>query len=312
MYLIAILLCVVVLYFLLRSRAPKKLEGQRVLITGAGSGIGNRLAHYFAKEGTRLVLWDLRDNLLESTKKELAEAFPKIEVSTYVCDVSNRHMVASVAAEVKKNDGKVDILVNNAGIVFGKTLLELTDEQVQRTMDVNAMAHFWTLKAFLPDMMKENNGHIVTIASCMALAGACGLSDYCASKFAAFGLHESVRLEIRAAKKFGVDTLIVCPFAIKTGMFEGLGVFQEWILPLLETDYVVQQIVNSVKNRTTMLVMPKAVQWIAYLARLMRPEWSDAFTEKLGATSAMNSFKGRGAEWSLKKLDDAKTPPQQQ
>ena len=78
-----------------------------------------------------------------------------------------------------------------------------------------------TVKAFLPDMLERNRGHIVTIASGAGMFGLNGLVDYCASKFAAVGFHESLDLELWKGKKTGLHTTVVCPFFINTGMFEG-------------------------------------------------------------------------------------------
>lgn len=78
-----------------------------------------------------------------------------------------------------------------------------------------------TLKAFLPSMLANNHGHIATIASSAGLGGVNSLLDYCASKFAAVGLHESLSMEIGALEKHGVKTTLVCPYLIHTGMFEG-------------------------------------------------------------------------------------------
>lgn len=77
-----------------------------------------------------------------------------------------------------------------------------------------------TVKAFLPDMMKRNSGHIVSIASSAGLFGVAGLADYCASKFAAVGFMESIRAELAAMGLTGIHTTVVCPYFINTGMFD--------------------------------------------------------------------------------------------
>ena len=77
------------------------------------------------------------------------------------------------------------------------------------------------VKAFLPSMLEKNHGHIVTIASMAGIFGSAGLADYCASKFAAVGFEESLRNELINLNKTGIKTTIVCPYFIKTGMFEG-------------------------------------------------------------------------------------------
>ena len=77
------------------------------------------------------------------------------------------------------------------------------------------------MKAFLPDMINRNHGHIVNIASSAGLFGVTGLVDYCTSKFAAVGFDESLRFELEHLGKDGIHTTVVCPYFINTGMFEG-------------------------------------------------------------------------------------------
>lgn len=91
-------------------------------------------------------------------------------------------------------------MINNAGIVSGKKVLEVDDKSIERTMMVNTASHGYTVKQFLPKMLEKNKGHIVTIASCAGIVGVCGLTDYCASKFGAFGFDEALRMELRKLK----------------------------------------------------------------------------------------------------------------
>ena len=107
------------------------------------------------------------------------------------------------------------------GIVSGKPFLELEPSYIKRTMNVNALSHFWVNQCFLPKLLEENDGVIVTIASLMGMTGAVALSDYCASKFALIGMHESLRKEIRKGRH-NVHMLLICPYAIATGMFGGI------------------------------------------------------------------------------------------
>ncbi len=93
--------------------------------------------------------------------------------------------------------GPVTILINNAGIVSGKKILDNKEQTIQKTFQVNAISHTITVKEFLPDMLKKNKGHIVSIASMAGIVGVPGLADYCGSKFAVFGVDESLRLELK-------------------------------------------------------------------------------------------------------------------
>ncbi|KAB0795546.1 hypothetical protein PPYR_12385 [Photinus pyralis] len=80
---------------------------------------------------------------------------------SYTCNVTNREEVMKTAGKVQNDIGSVTILVNNAGIMPCHPFLEHSAEEIERVMNLNIMAHFWTLQAFLPDMIKHNHGHIV-------------------------------------------------------------------------------------------------------------------------------------------------------
>lgn len=105
--------------------------------------------------------------------------------SAYKVDVTNRQIVYEMANRVKSEIGEVSILVNNAGIVSGKKIFdpENNDAYMEKTVQVNTISHFWTVKAFMPSMIAKNHGHLITIASSAGLVGVNGLADYCASKF---------------------------------------------------------------------------------------------------------------------------------
>ncbi|GFT55549.1 hypothetical protein TNCV_3320631 [Trichonephila clavipes] len=119
----------------------KDIKGQTVLITGGGSGIGRLLAVRFAKHGARIVVWDLNMSGAQDTVKMVKDQGG--EAFAFRCDVSQPQAVYDTAEKVKQEVGRVDILVNNAGIVTGKKIMECSDEKMKKTMEVNAMAHFW-------------------------------------------------------------------------------------------------------------------------------------------------------------------------
>jgi short-subunit dehydrogenase len=111
--------------------------------------------------------------------------------------VSRRESVREAAALARTAHGVVTLLINNAGIVSGKSTLELSDQMIDKTMQVNTISHLTTIREFLPDMIATKRGHIVTIASMAGLAATPGLSDYSASKFGAVAIDEAVRVELQ-------------------------------------------------------------------------------------------------------------------
>ena len=264
------------------------ISGKRVLITGGAGGIGRKLADKLAQGGAGIVLWDIDADGLERAQVELSGA--GFSVDTYTCDLTNREEIKAVAAQTLAASGAIDILVNNAGVVSGKHLLELSEAEIERTFQVNALALFWTVRAFLPGMLERDEGHIVTIASAAGLAGTARLTDYCASKFAAVGFDESLRLELRQMDS-NVMTTVVCPFFVDTGMFGGARTRFSWLLPILNPDSVVKRTVKAIRQDRRRLLMP----WFMYtsgLSRMLPVSWYDGLMAFLGVSRSMDEFHG--------------------
>ena len=271
----------------------KQLNDKLVLITGGGSGIGRQMAFLFSKEGSRIILWDVDETSMKSVAKEINDIGGKVWM--FVCDVSDKDLVYKTADSIKRDIGKVDVLVNNAGVVSGKPFLECTDEEIKKTMNVNIIAHFWTVKAFLPDMIASNSGHLVTIASAAGCIGVNSLADYSASKFAAVGFNESIRMELRKTGIDGVKTTVVCPYYINTGMFEGVKTRYKLFLPILNEDFVARKIIHAVKKDREVLKMPPLV-YIIPLLRLLPVKLMDRISDILGISSTMDEFVGRNGK----------------
>lgn len=160
-----------------------------------------------------------------------------------------------------------------------------------KTMQVNVISHFWMAKAFVPAMVERNSGHLVTIASAAGLTGVAGLADYCASKFGAIGFADSVHYEM-AKRSYNIDSTVVCPYYIKTGMFEGVQTKNSVLLPLLEPEYVADMIFEAVRDRERFLALPRLV----YLSPLFKviPLWlADVIVNFLGINQTMDHFIGR-------------------
>ncbi|XP_043833400.1 epidermal retinol dehydrogenase 2 [Dromiciops gliroides] len=273
-------------------RQKKNVAGEIVLITGAGSGIGRLLALRFARLGAILVLWDINSESNQETC-ELAKEAGALRTYVYTCNCSERLDIYRVANQVKKEVGDVTILINNAGVVTGRRLLEIPDECVEKSFDVNSKAHIWTYKAFLPAMIANNHGHLVCISSSAGLVGVNRLSDYCASKFAAFGFAESMFLELLAQGNTGIKTTIVCPFFIKTGMFEGCTTENPLMLPILEPDYVVNKIINAILEEQVYLYLPRFLYFILFLKSFLPTKTGLAICEYMKVFDVMNCFTGR-------------------
>ncbi|XP_019383152.1 PREDICTED: epidermal retinol dehydrogenase 2-like [Gavialis gangeticus] len=287
------------IYYLLEAlvrcaipRRKKNVTGEIVLITGAGSGIGRLMALKFACLGAVLVLWDVNQEGNKETGR-LAKEAGAVKVHTYICDCSKRQEVYKVADQVKKEVGDVSILINNAGIVTGSKFLDCPDSLVEKSMAVNAMAHFWTYKAFLPAMIASNHGHLVSIASSTGLHGTGGLADYAASKFAAVGFAESIDVEMRGLKKTGIKTTIVCPYFINTGMFDGIKTKSPRILPILDPEYTAEAIVKAILQEQLYLMIPRSLYVIIALTKILPTKTIFLWEDYFGAYQSMDYFHGQ-------------------
>jgi short-subunit dehydrogenase len=170
--------------------------------------MGRSLARLLLQEGCRVAIVDIRETALEEAREELSNHG---EVASYACDISDKEKVYALAQKVQAEFGTIDILVNNAGVVKSDPFLEKPDEVIERTVAVNLLAHFWTMKAFLPGMVAKKEGHVVNMASAGGLLGVPYISDYCATKFAVVGLTESLRQEFKLRGLRNIRFTYVCP-----------------------------------------------------------------------------------------------------
>ncbi|DAZ99103.1 TPA: hypothetical protein N0F65_008408 [Lagenidium giganteum] len=231
-------------------------------------GLGRLLALRFAKLGARVIIWDLNEKLGDETVNEIQAMGGKAWF--YQMDVTDRAKVYKVGQQMLDEHGSVDILINNAGIVSGAPLVESPDALIERTMNVNALSHFWTIKAFLPSMVKRKKGHVVSIASAAGIFGCGGMVDYCASKSAAIGIMVSLRYELEMMNAENVHCTVVCPSFIKTGMFEGVTPprLTSWLTP----EFVADQIVYAVRRNHWRVLLPSLLYVFELLLHLL-PDW---------------------------------------
>jgi all-trans-retinol dehydrogenase (NAD+) len=224
----------------------KDVRGMVVLLTGAGRGIGRELALKLAERGTRLALLDVDEASVRETAQLVTE-FGHTAVA-YKCDVTSERDVSEVATRVRRDLGEVDALFNNAGVMAGKPLLELDERQIRRTFDVNVLAHFWTLKEFLPAMLQRRSGHIVCTCSMSGKEGSPLLTDYTASKFAANGLMLALESELHHLQADYIHLTTVYPMAVDTRLVSDIAQHAQWrgrFNPLLTVDLVASTIVNG-------------------------------------------------------------------
>ena len=174
--------------------------------------------------------------------------------------------------------------------VDGIDLLDLPDEAIRRTFEVNTLSLFWVAKAFLPQMVDAGSGHLVTVASAAGLVGVARQTDYSASKHAAVGFDESLRVELRHIAP-RVRTTVVCPYYIDTGMFEGVRTRVPALLPILRQRDVAMRIADAIARNRRVLVMPPIVRLLPVL-RALPPTAFDRIMDLFGVNASMDHFVG--------------------
>uniref|UniRef100_A0A8B9FBP6 Estradiol 17-beta-dehydrogenase 11 n=1 Tax=Amazona collaria TaxID=241587 RepID=A0A8B9FBP6_9PSIT len=198
-------------------------------------------------------------------------------VQAFVVDCSKREEIYSTAEKVKQEIGDVSILVNNAGVITAADFLSTQDHQIERMFEVNILAHMWTTKAFLPTMMKNNHGHIVTVASAAGHFVISYMVTYCSSKFAAVGLHKALTEELPTLGKDGIKTTCLSPVFINTGFVKNpstrLG-------KILEIEEVVEALMEGILTNRKMVFVPPHLN-IALLSEMLLPERALAVLKKL-------------------------------
>lgn len=162
----------------------------------------------------------------------------------------------------------VHVLINNAGIVQGKSFLDMNEALVHKSMIINLECHFWFIREFLPDMLKKDEGQIVSVASMAGVSGQPDMTDYCASKFGAVGLMESLRVELRK-RGANIKCTTITPYYINTGLFDGVRCSP--IYPLLEQDATVERMINGILQDEEMISIPWSMGFLNKLLGSILP-----------------------------------------
>ena len=277
--------------------AAMKLENTNVLITGGASGIGKIMGRMSLEKGARtFIIWDINITNIEATRNELSGLG---KVKGYVVDVSDPEMVELAYRKTVADCGCIDILINCAGIITSnKTFDEVETDEIIRTININTIAPMLVARVVLPDMLKRNQGCVCNIASAGGMLSNPKMSVYSASKWAAIGWSDSVRIELQE-RKSNVFFTTIAPYYINTGMFDGV---KSRIIPILKPEYVAKRILKAIKRKKSFCGIPFGFHFIRFWQAILPVRVFDWFFGNVfGIYHAMDEFTGR------KKQDTAAT-----
>ena len=251
--------------------ATPRLKGKSVLVTGAASGIGRRLAQdLYWNEKCRLILVDIDAEELGILKDELEPAGEGDRVEAFVCDIASDESVERLVEAVGSR--RLDVLVNNAGVARVGSFEHTAFADFERVVRVNLLGTARLTKAFLPRLLEGGDGFIVNVASMAGLVGAPGMSAYVASKFGLVGFSDALHAEL--GKRVGVG--VVCPTFVRTNIAKDAAGRADSFLDAVGSKpaKVSAAIIRAIEDRKK-LVLVNADAYLFYYLKRFFPGISD-------------------------------------
>ena len=188
-----------------------RVDSKACIVTGAGSGIGKAIAERLAEEGGKVLCVDVNGATVRETAHNIQQAGGIADVVTV--DVSDRHQVDAFVARCVELYGRIDVLVNNAGVNIPGVFHEVSDEVIDKTLNINVKGPIYGSRAAIPHMLRQGGGSIVNISSVNGLVSEPFLAVYSASKGAVVMLTRGIALDYA---KQGIRCNAICPGWVDT------------------------------------------------------------------------------------------------
>ncbi len=265
-----------------------QIQGNVVLITGAASGIGKLMGKKVLEKGAAaLVVWDINEAAVRATVEEFSSLG---RVYGFRADISSPESIDEAYAATKKACGRIDILINCAGIITNnRPFAEQTDADIIHTVDINTKGAMFVTLRVLRDMLSRGKGHVCNITSAAGMLAMPRMSLYAASKWAAIGWSESMRLELQRSKS-PVRVTTVAPYFINTGMFTGIRSF----FKILDPEKVARKVLRAVERNRQFSGIPFTYHFIRLMQGLLPfPLFDPIFGDICGLYTVMEHYTGR-------------------
>ncbi len=254
---------------------PKELA----VVSGGCSGIGQNIVEQLAGRGVTVAIFDVQD---------LPKSFESRDnIHYFKCDVTSPQAVGMTADTVRRELGHPTILVNNAGITSPHSILDMPQETLNKVFQVNTISHWYMVQQFLPNMVKANKGHVVTVASIASFVALAKAADYSATKASALAFHEALNTELRCIYKAdNVLTTIVHPNFVRTPLVAAfVDTLEKAGVKLLTSDQVASATTKQIfSQRGAQLVLPDNMSFVS--AFRSWPVWVQSFIRGLIGSSA--------------------------
>ncbi|OJI89980.1 hypothetical protein ASPTUDRAFT_25576 [Aspergillus tubingensis CBS 134.48] len=243
---------------------PWQNDRELVLVTGGCSGIGKAVMEELSQRGAKVIILDIQQPSFELPPN----------VFFYEADITSTAALHETANEIRAIHGHPTVLVNNAGVLHFTPILDQTEVTVRQTFEVNTMAHYWTVKEFLPAMIERNHGHVVTLASMASFLSVGNMASYACSKASALAFHEAIGQELKFwYNAEGVKTSVFHPLYVGTPMIKPLtkggARFKRPVLAVETVSHAISQQILS--GKSGQIILPGKLWWLSLLRGF--PTW---------------------------------------
>ena len=245
--------------------------GKTVAITGAGSGLGAAMAHYFNQQGWRVAVTDIDSARAQETLAALEQAGG--EGFALVMDVTQEDDWAALEQAVMERWGGLQVLINNAGVATAGTVISTPPEDWDWVLDIDLMSVVRGCRRFGAVMRRQGAGHLVNIASFAGLAGAPGISSYGVAKAGVVALSEALRAELY---HHGVGVSVACPAFVPTRLTETMRATQagtqaqvkKWMQRSgVSAEQVAEKVFAAVERQRFLVLTHRDTRWAWRLKR---------------------------------------------
>ena len=247
------------------------MNNKVAVITGAASGLGLALAQQAAQRGYAVAVVDVQQEAGQAAAATISKQ--GVEARYFNCDVSQPDALMNLKNQVISHFGQIDLLINNAGVGSQGMLIDTTEEQWQRQLQINVMGVVRGCQAFIPQLKKQPGSAIVNVASFAALALAPGMSSYNVAKAGVLALSETLRGELAAD---GVQVSVACPAFFKTNLVDSMEDSDEQVKQQINrwmerssytADDVANMILDAVEKKQFMVLCDSQTRWQYRMAR---------------------------------------------
>lgn len=256
-----------------------RLKNRLVIITGASSGIGEKMAYKVAESGGNLILLARRKDRLLNIATQIEKKY-SVFCQCYEVDVRNFQTIEKTFTKILKEHERIDVLVNNAGMGIFHSVIEASLDEMEAMFEVNVYGTIACTKMVLEKMIKQNEGHIINIASQAGKISTPKSSFYAATKHAVLGFTNSLRMEVA---KHSIFVTAVNPGPIKTDFFEladPQGTYVQNVRRyMLSADDVAERIVRIMLTNKRELNLPWWMEAGSIIYRLV-PSFFERIAEK--------------------------------